>query len=322
MKFKEAHDLVKDDLDRVIDGFHEIIEERSDFSEMQKMLEQILVGGKVLRPTLVFLTGGMLGGDKELLTKQAISCETMHIATLVHDDAIDSADLRRGRPTINSVYGVDLAVLLGDYLFATAGKYSAMNDNIRTLKLFTETLAIIAKGEIKQAFSSYVINQTYDEYIQRMAGKTSALFQLSTKSAAILSNASEDQINNIDKFAYYLGLAFQIVDDILDYTGSESDVGKPVGADLRQGTLTLPASMLMERYPDDNPVIEIFNHRDVEENIKKAVQMVRDSDIIEKCYAEAERFVNKALEYLYKLPDNKYRDGLEALSRYVIERRK
>jgi geranylgeranyl pyrophosphate synthase len=155
-----------------------------------------------------------------------------------------------------------------------------------------------------------------------MAGKTSALFQLSTKSAAILSNASEDQINNIDKFAYYLGLAFQIVDDILDYTGSESDVGKPVGADLRQGTLTLPASMLMERYPDDNPVIEIFNHRDVEENIKKAVQMVRDSDIIEKCYAEAERFVNKALEYLYKLPDNKYRDGLEALSRYVIERRK
>ncbi len=320
MDFKEVLDFIKGDLDTVTDGFREIVDSKKDFPEMQKMLSMVLLGGKMVRPTLVFLCGRLFNGDIELLKKMALSAETMHIATLVHDDAIDSADLRRGHPTINSVYGVDLAILLGDYLFSRAGHFVADTDNMRAMKLFTKTLGIISRGEIKQAVSSYVLNQKYDQYIERMAGKTSALFQMSTQSGAILANAPEAAIQALDRFGYNLGLAFQIVDDILDYTGNSKDVGKPVGADLREGTLTLPAAKLMKMYPGDNPVIEVFNHRNVEENIKKTIEMIKQTNIIEECYEEAEKYYKLACDDLAGLPDNQYRDCLYALAGYVIER--
>jgi octaprenyl-diphosphate synthase len=245
----------------------------------------------------------------------------MHIATLVHDDAIDSANVRRGRPTINSVWGVDLAILLGDFLFARAGELAADTGNIRAVKLFTRTLAIIARGEIKQAFSSFKLPQTYANYIERIGAKTAALFTMATESGAVLSDAPESAVQILNSYGHNLGIAFQIVDDILDYIGTEAEVGKPVGADLEQGTITLPAMKIMERYPGNNPIELIAAKTDVSENVRRAIDLVRNSTIIDECYEEAASYARRATCDLHKLPEKPAREALYFLAEYVLRRK-
>ena len=322
MELKKVYTLVQHGLDGVDREFSKLVESQHDFPEMQRMLSQIMVGGKVVRPTLVFLCGSLFNAPHHRLQSMAIAAETMHIATLVHDDAIDSAHLRRGRPTINSVWGVDMAVLLGDFLFASAGGYAARTDNMRVVSLFTQTLGIIARGEIKQSFSSFKLPQTLEQYLDRIAGKTAALFAMSTQSGAILGNASEESVGILRDYGYHLGLAFQVVDDVLDFTGSEREVGKPVGADLAQGTLTLPSLKLLERCPVDNPVEKVFRHEDSAENIKRAIEMVRSSGILDECYSVAADYARIACTRLSELPDKPAREALHALADYVINRQK
>jgi geranylgeranyl pyrophosphate synthase len=322
MELKKVYALAQDGLDGVDHEFRLLVDSQQDFPEMQRMLAQIMVGGKVVRPTLVFLCGSIFNGPRDRLHLMALAAEIMHIATLVHDDAIDSAHLRRGRPTINSLWGVDMAVLLGDFLFATAGGYAARTDNMRVVSLFTQTLGIIARGEIKQSFSSFKLPQTMEQYLDRIAGKTAALFAMSTRSGAILGHAPEESVVILGDYGYNLGLAFQVVDDVLDFVGNEHEVGKPVGADLAQGTLTLPSLKLLEQYPADNPVEKVFRHEDTEENIKRAIEMVRGSGIIDQCYHVAADFAKKACRRLPELPDKPAREALYALADYVIKRQK
>jgi octaprenyl-diphosphate synthase len=320
MVLSNVYALVQPGLDGVEGHFKELIHSQVDFSEMQDMLRQVLTGGKVVRPTLTLLSGSFYSSD-EKLRPMATSSELMHIATLVHDDAIDSAEVRRGRPTINSIWGVDLAILLGDFLFARAGDMAANTGNIRVVKLFTRTLAIIARGEIKQAFSSYRLPQTYAQYIDRISAKTAALFTMATESGAVLSGAPETAVQILSNYGHNLGIAFQIVDDILDYTGTESVVGKPVGADLGQGTFTLPSMKLMALYPGQNPIERIALKEDIGENVKRAIEMVRNSTIIDECYQEAASYARKATCDLKLLPDKPEREALYFLAEYVLRRK-
>ena len=322
MELNDVYALVQPGLNKVEGEFSRLIASQQDFPEMQQMLRQILVGGKVVRPTLTLLSGAFYSYDAAPLEPMAASSELMHIATLVHDDAIDSADVRRGRPTINSVWGVDLAILLGDFLFARAGELAAATGSIRAVTLFTRTLGIIARGEIKQAFGSFKLPQSHDQYIERIAAKTAALFAMATESGAVLSGAPESAITILSKYGYNLGIAFQVVDDILDYIGTEAEVGKPVGADLRQGTITLPAMKLIERYPQDNPVEKIARRKDVESNIQRAIELVRSDSIIDECYQEAATYAGRATCDLNALPDVPARQALYFLADYVLRRKK
>ena len=213
----------------------------------------MLVGGKVVRPTLTLLCGSFYDYDLTLLQPMATATELMHIATLVHDDAIDSADTRRGHATINSIWGLDLAILAGDFLFARAGEFSARTGNIRVVTLFSQTLGIIARGEVKQALSAFRLDQTFEQYIERVAAKTAALFMLATESGSMLGGAPETSVHILHDYGYNLGIAFQIVDDILDFVGNAKEVGKPVGADLAQGTVTLPARSCWSTIPKTIP---------------------------------------------------------------------
>jgi len=321
MELSQVYALIQPGLNHVEADFHRLIDSQHDFPEMQRMLEQILVGGKMVRPTLTLLAGSLYDYHEERHQSIAASSELMHIATLVHDDAIDSADLRRGRPTINSVWGVDLAILLGDFLFARAGAMAADTGSIRVVKIFTRTLGIIARGEIKQALSSFKLPQGYDLYIERIAAKTAALFTMATESGAVLSDAPEDAVQALSDYGYNLGIAFQIVDDILDYIGTETEVGKPVGADLAQGTVTLPAMKIVERYPHDNPIEKIVAHEDVPANIQRAIEMVRESSIIDECYQEAAEYTRRATAGLAALPDKPVREALYFLAEYVLRRK-
>ena len=324
MQLDTIYSLVKEDLVKVEEQFKLLVDNQRDtFPELHEMLRQVLVGGKVIRPALTLLSGKFYEYDLKTLLPMATASELLHIATLVHDDAVDKASIRRGRPTINSMWGVDRAVILGDYLFAQAGEFAAATDNLRTFRLFAQTLGTISSAELRQGFSAFNLEQTYDDYINRIAGKTASLFAMATESGAILSNAPEEVIQGLKEYGYNLGIAFQIVDDILDFISTEAEMGKPVASDLSQGTVTLPSLLLMQRYPEDNPVKRIFNKEgEKQQNVKQAIEMIRGSGIIEECYRIASNYSTEACQNLGLLPDNLSRQVLITLADYVVQRKK
>jgi geranylgeranyl pyrophosphate synthase len=298
-----------------------------DFPQLAKLLSYTLSGGKGIRPALTLLSGKFYQYNLEQLLPMATAVELMHTATLVHDDAIDNSPVRRGRATINRLWGEDRAVLLGDYLFAKAGEFAALTGNLRVIRLFAQTLQIISSGELAQTFDAFNLKQSREHYLERISGKTASLFSLATESGAILSQAPEESVEILREYGYNLGIAFQIVDDMLDFTGTEKEMGKPTGSDLAQGTLTLPAMLLLERYPKNNPVAELFKNRDLPEaerrkGIKQALDLVCSSGVAKECHELASDYCHKACSRLELLPDNTSRQALRDLTDLVISRKK
>ncbi len=292
-----------------------------DYPPLAQMLELVLAGGgKLLRPALALLAGRFGDYNLELLVPLAASIELLHTASLVHDDVIDNADTRRGRPTVNSAFHNSTTVMLGDYMFAHAAEQIARTGNIRVIRLFSSTLMVMAKGEIRQDLTAYDSRQTVRDYLQRIGGKTASLFATACEGGAIVSNQPEEWIEALRDYGYNFGMAFQIVDDILDFTGDEAEMGKPVGSDLMQGTLTLPSLLLMERYPDSNPIQKYFT-RPSKDRLAQAVRMVRSSDIPEESYGMARDFCRRARDVLAVLPGTDDRQTLLDLTDSILERR-
>ncbi len=294
-----------------------------DAPQLAGLLDHTLgSGGKRVRPALVLLSGKFHHYDLGCLLPMAVAIETLHTATLVHDDVIDNSSVRRGRPTVNRVWGEDKALLLGDYLLAKAEELVANTQNLRVVKLFGQTLMTICGGELDQAFNAFSLAQTREQYFQRISSKTASLLSLATESGAILSGATENLVNDLKWYGHNLGIAFQIVDDILDFIGTEEELGKPMGSDLAQGTLTLPAMLLLERYPEDNSVKKVFQNEDRQKNIELTLELVRDSPIIEECYKVADDYCSQACQNLKQLPDNASRRALFELAEYVTQRKR
>jgi geranylgeranyl pyrophosphate synthase len=294
-----------------------------DFPHLAKLIEHCLKGeGKRIRPSLALLSGKYFNYNLERLIPMATALEILHTATLVHDDAIDHSPMRRGQPTVNRLWGQEQAVLLGDYLFAEAGHLTASTGNLRAVELFAQTLKTISSGEIDQAINAFTLNQTYEQYLQRIARKTATLFTASTESGAILGGAPERLIHLLIDYGYNLGIAFQIVDDILDFIGTEDQLGKPTGSDLSQGTVTLPVLLLIQFYPQERAVKDLFKERNDHGNIKAIIELVLNSPrIIEGCYQEATVYCERAFNNLTDLPDNTARRSLQELTRYIIRRK-
>jgi len=322
LELNQIYQSIQDDLNKVKDRIISISE--IDFSWLSEQLHYVVrSSGKGVRPALTLLAGKFYQYDLTYLLPMSVSVELMHTATLVHDDAIDNAEVRRNQPTINTLWGEDIAILMGDYLFAKAGEFVADTQTPRVIKLFSQTLAIISSGEISQFLGAYNLEQSRENYFSRIASKTASLFALATESGAILSQAPEPAVAGLRDYGYNLGVAFQIVDDILDFISDEKTLGKPVGSDLTQGTLTLPAMLLLERYPDSNPVRIIFENRDGTDrkSLATAIDMVRNSSIVDDCYQVASEYRAKACQNLHVLPDNPARQTLVDLANYVIKRK-
>jgi len=312
---------IQDDLSQVKESLRSII--KVDFPWLAKQLDYVVGGGgKGIRPALTLLSGKFYQYNLKYLLPMAVSVELMHTATLIHDDAIDKSMSRRGRATIYKLWGTEPAVLLGDYLFAKAGEFVADTQCPRVIKLFSQTLATISSGELNQFFSAYNLKQTREQYFKKISGKTASLFSLATESGAVLSGAPEKSVKILRDYGHYLGIAFQIVDDILDFIGTEEELGKPVGSDLTQGTLTLPAMLLLERYPEDNPVKRRFENKEDHDNIQQAIELIRNSPIVDECYAMASEYSARACQKLNGLPEDSSRDALLGLAQYVVARRK
>ncbi len=280
----------------------------------------LAAGGKRIRPTLVLLTGNMLGADPERLTTLAAAIEMLHTATLVHDDLIDGSLMRRGNETLNAKWTPAATVLTGDFVFARAAKLAAETGSLTVMEEFAETLAILVNGELTQMFDSRGL-ASRENYYERIYAKTGSLFELSTHGAAIISPVDEKMIERARNFGKNLGTAFQIVDDILDFTGEQATVGKPVGSDLLHGLITLPALYYIENNADDENVKALLagNYHNTAK-MTALIESIRQSDAIELSLNEAKLFANKALQALNGQPKSEERLALEELVKYVTDR--
>lgn len=277
-------------------------------------------GGKRIRPALTLLAGKFHRYNLKLLIPMAAGVELLHTATLIHDDTIDDAYLRRGKDSIKQRWGNSNAVLLGDYLFATSAGFVAETRNIRVIKLFAQALMTICTGEIEE--SLYAFNNSRELYFQTIGNKTASLFAAAGESGAVLSQAPEEAIQALKDYGYNLGMSFQIVDDILDFVGQKETLGKPVTNDLSQGVLTLPVILLLER-PDSSEAKRI--NRAIQEDksaaAKVIAEVVHSSPVLEECYRIAEGFSARARSALEQLPRNKAYDSLAELAGYVTARK-
>ena len=294
-----------------------------DLPWMAEPLRHVLEsGGKRIRPAVTLLAGKFYHYNLEQLIPMATAIELFHTATLVHDDAVDKSLVRRGRPTVNSLWGEGIAVLLGDYLFANSSELICSTGNLRVVRLFAQMLMTISSGQLRQLMSAYDWRQDREDYYQQISSKTASLFSTATEAGAILSEAPEEGVEALGTYGHGLGMAFQIVDDILDFIGEEEEMGKPVGSDLLQGTLTLPAILLMEQHPDDPIIREIFQKSEDKAGVERVIERIRNSSIVEDCYRIAADFLARACRALESLPKNACRRSLFDLADYIIERRK
>lgn len=273
-------------------------------------------GGKRLRPALTLLAGKFYNYNVDLLLPTAAGTELLHTATLVHDDTVDASDLRRGKLSVNQLWGNANAVLLGDYLFAASARMTAETGNIRVIKLFSQTLMNICTGEIQESLNPF--NRSRECYFQAIGNKTASLLSAATESGAVLSDAPEWAVQSLKKYGYDLGIAFQIVDDILDFTGKRETLGKPVANDLARGVFTLPAILILER-GDSDAVMDVLS-KDPKRGTALVMEMVRNSSVIEESYQTVRSFCSRACSTLEQLPHNSAYDCLTALADYVAQR--
>lgn len=310
---------VQDEMALVEATLHSVCADGSPLLEM--LVGHVITdSGKRVRPALTLLAGSLFHYDPELLVPAAASVELLHTATLVHDDTVDRADTRRGRPTLNRVWNGGTAVLVGDYIFANAAATVAQTNNVRVVKVFASTLTSICGGELGQVFGAYDWRLPRADYFDRIGKKTATLFASAAEAGAILGGASEAAIAALRDYGMNLGLAFQMVDDILDFAGDEETLGKPVGNDLRQGTLTLPAIMLCEACPDDNPVKRFCEDGRDDTELLAGIEAVRNSDIIARCYGVVADFCRAAIADLEGLPDRPTKESLRQLVEFVAQR--
>jgi geranylgeranyl pyrophosphate synthase len=280
-------------------------------------------GGKRLRPALTLAADRVAGGaESEKTIAVAAAVETLHTATLVHDDLIDGARIRRGNTTLNAVWTRSATVLAGDYIFARAASLSAETENIRVIQIFAETLEIICEGELRQMLSSKQWRQPKDAYYPRIFAKTASLFASATQFGAILAGANQEDEKALRDYGLRLGMAFQIVDDILDYTGVQAVLGKPVGGDLRQGIVTLPLFYYLSQHPNPDRVVARLdgNTNGNGDAVAELVGEIRSSDAIKQAFAEARRFTEEAKESLAMLPDGPHNRALLELADFVVAR--
>ena len=328
MSDKSIQDLiykpVSENLDIVI---REIIKESEQVpknaSGIGDRLQHILsVPGKRIRPAITLLCAGLWENQTDkLVLKMAIAVELLHIATLVHDDTVDKADTRRGHATASNLWGRNIAVLLGDHIFATSAMYVCETGNIRLIKRFAETISELACGELDEILSTWQTNTTIDLYNKRIYNKTATLFCTAALGGAILGGANDEDVLNLREYGYNLGMAYQIYDDILDYTSTSDKLGKPSGNDLLSGVITLPAIIAYENgckeLIDDYIKSSEFQQK---MNIHEVISKIKNTGSVKIAKKIADEHILKTQKKLISLPNNKNLKSLKLLSDYIADR--
>jgi heptaprenyl diphosphate synthase len=281
----------------------------------------IRAGGKRLRPAFVLLAARLFSNEIISAIPLAAALELVHMASLVHDDVIDNSQLRRGQPTVKSEWGNRVSLYTGNYVLAQALRLVATYNRSDILGALADASMRICEGEIKQMQSCYNINQGLKDYLRRIDRKTALLISLSCQLGAMVSPASYNQIHALKKYGYYIGMAFQVTDDILDFVASEEILGKPVGSDIRQGVITLPALYAL-KYSEhrDELAFLLSSPQACVDQAEKIVAMISDSDGIDYAYQVSNRYAEKARQQLEYLPDLPDKESLYDIAAFISGR--
>ncbi len=282
-------------------------------------------GGKRMRASLTLLSARLLyveGIHQDLgrMLSIATAIEMIHAASLVHDDLIDAADVRRGRPTVHSKWGGNVALMVGDYLFALAAEQMADAGEPGIIKSFARGVVRICEAELAPVTDVVPLQRALDQYFAKIGGKTAALFECAAESGMIVGGGDDEQVAALRQFGYEIGLAFQIVDDILDFTADERTLGKPAGNDLQEGTITLPVIYAVEMGASDVVREAAQAVEPGPELVAAAVAEVRRICATKRAFTEAERLIHTAVQRLSSFPDSPAKDGLIELAELVLRR--
>lgn len=315
---------VRADLRRVEEKVREAA--KVDYPLLANLLNAIIgAGGKQMRPAVLLLASKIYSYPFDLLLPAAAGVQLLHTATLIHDDIIDQAGLRRGKPTLNSALSSGTVILVGDFLFAKSASLASEPNNVHVMRAFANSLAAICNGQLAEIFTASSFDQTRADYDFRIYGKTAALFELSVEIGAVLGGAPMDDVVALRDYGRQIGLAFQIVDDVLDFEGDTTALGKPAGNDLRQGTITLPVLLYMERCGGQGDGADLLrrvigDRKATEDEIDAALQVIRVSGVLNEAYAEAECLSFQAKQSLERVPAVESRDLLMRLADVALQR--
>jgi octaprenyl-diphosphate synthase len=319
---KEIVALVEDDLVRVEELFEQQVQ--SDVRLLAEIGGYVREGGgKRVRPALLLLACRLAGyrGDRAILLASVV--EFIHTATLLHDDIIDEATVRRGRSSVNTRWGNDVTVLLGDFLYTKSMSMALSQDNLKILRLLSDTTLRMIEGEILEIERNAKLEVTEDEHIDLVRRKTADLFAACTRIGAMLAGVSEEKERALASYGMNLGICFQMVDDLLDFTAEEKTLGKPVANDLREGKLTLPMIFLLRKAGPAaaDKIRTVLEDRGFERvSREEIVRLARDHGALEEARLLAERYAESARRDLQVFERSAYREALEVLPDFILAR--
>ncbi|QHS22587.1 heptaprenyl diphosphate synthase component II [Virgibacillus sp. MSP4-1] len=298
---------------------------KADHPVLRAASTQLLkAGGKRIRPVFVLLAAQFGHYDLEKIKHVASSFELMHMASLVHDDVIDDAELRRGHETINAKWDNRVSMYTGDYMFARALEILSVIENPKAHQILSNTIVELAQGEIEQLRDQYNLEQNFRNYLRRIKRKTALLIASSCHLGAIVSEAPADYQKALAKYGYFIGMSYQIIDDILDFTATPEKLGKPAGSDLFQGNITLPVLYKLEDTSFKQRLASSFEQSRgqavVSKDLADIVEEIKQSDVIEKSFRVSELYLQKAYKQLEVLPQSKAKKALMDIAKYIGKR--
>lgn len=314
---QDVFELLQPDLARVEETL--VSASHIDYPVVNSLLKAIVSGGgKRLRPVLLLLAARAFGSFNERAIDVAAGVELLHTASLVHDDSIDKAALRRGNPTLNSELSTGAVILIGDYLFAKSAILAAKPENPRVMVIFATTLAEICDGQIRETLEAHKLDQSMEDYEARIYGKTAALFAGAAEMGGVLGGGSDEQVEALRKFGSDLGMAFQVIDDVLDLRESSETIGKPAGNDLRQGVVTVPvmryAASLSQNAPQLQTIAGIVDGEITDQaTVDALIAEIRESGALTEAEQIARDYVESARKQLGVVSNPDVRMGLEQI---------
>lgn len=311
---------IRSDLEQVMHLLHETLAEIE--TPLGSDLHGMVGNGKCIRPALVILVGQLFSAPAAPFHKLAAAVEVLHTAALIHDDLVDGATLRRGRKTLHTSWPAGVTVLVGDALLAQTAALMAELDCPQILRVFAEALCTMSTGEIEQLLSAGKTQHSREGYYRRVEAKTAALCAAAMEMASILAEADEAQIAALRRFGWELGIAFQIMDDVLDLIGDEAQLGKPAGSDLRQGLVTLPTICYLEQTGSSAVVDAVLAEQGDEKLARTAIEMICASGAVDAALEEARSHARQGQEALALLPDGSPRQALLSLIEYAVKRKR
>jgi heptaprenyl diphosphate synthase len=319
MKFNSLYSFLNDDIQFIEKELERTVQ--SDYSLLSEAgLHLLQAGGKRIRPVFVLLSGMFGDYDIHRIKYVAVALELIHMASLVHDDVIDDAELRRGQPTIKAKWDNRIAMYTGDYLFARSLEFMTKIKEPLAHEILSKTIVEVCLGEIEQIKDKYNMEQSLRIYLRRIKRKTAVLIAASCQLGAIASGADKKIHRTLYWFGYYVGMSYQIVDDVLDFTSSEEALGKPVGGDLLQGNVTLPVLFAREN-PEIAFLLNKINEKTEYEELRPVIDKINQTDAIKKSLAVSELYLKKAFLQLDLLPKNRARSTLRSIAKYIGKRK-